>query len=716
MSDHLEEDDQLVKTETKSHSESKELRLRIQANEKESRDDVREEAHFNADKFGHWDEYATKRFEGSPKYQFDMVKPVIDSIAGEIEQMEFGGSVIPTGTAGNEDIATTYEKMLRTISNMSDAVDIYQDAGRNIVDHGYDAVMLITDWADVDSFDQDILIEKIPNAIDRVWLDGVASATKPSDIKNGFVDTLLSIEDYEEQFPKGAKASLSEVREHHHYDQNKKAGIIVSDYYFLKHKKVTLHLLSDNRVVSDEDFKGVEKDLERKNIVITRSKDRMIPTCYMRKLDNYGWLTDEKETPFSYIPVVEFYGNYRVLENRALYSGETRKLMDAQRIYDYGVSRDVNDGALGRKDKIARTTEQGEGHEDQNRKLNTADNPEYLYNFDAGNPAPPPYIIPGAQVDPNLQLTTQRAQTDIERISMTHQPQQGQGIAGHSGKAYEILNEKSDTGSFKYTKEIKKKVGWINQIAIDAIPKVYDTKNRQVRLTNEDGTSTFQAVNEQVTETIDGKIEIKTVNDLAQGAYMFKVVAGPAFTSRRAEGVAAIKEWAALDPTILEEGKDIIYKSLNAPGVSDIAARVRKRMIAEGRIPEDQLTDDERDKIANEIQQQNEAEANQQPDPLQEATVQAILAQVQDAASLVEERQVKTQLAIEEQDRKNVEQQRKNEETLAKIEQAASINEANIQKVQSETLENLKDATGADAILNENVAVAYDEIAEDMAG
>jgi hypothetical protein len=677
------------------------LREEVQNEEREARLGAIEEAHFNADKDGHWEEYAKKRFEGKPTFQVDLVKPIIDSIAGEIEQKEIGGQVIPVGGDATTEIANTYQRMIRTISNMSDAARIYSAAARNITDHAYDAWMCKTDYSDVDSFDQDLMIEPIPDSVNRVWLVGVCSAVRPEDIPGGFVDTALSKKEYREKFPEGSCSSLGDFG-HDSRTSNESGNtdsIIVSDYYYIKHESTVLHLLSDNRVVSDEQYQPVAAELRAKGIVAVKQKARKLPKCYVRKMDGGGWLTEEKETVFRYVPIFQVMANFQILNKKPYYRGETRKLMDPQRIYDYGTTKDVNDGALGRKDKIAASVEQVEGHEAQNARLNSADEPLFIYSPDSQSN--PPYILQGAQVDVGLQSTTAKAQMDMKEISMSHNPQQGAGLSGHSGEAYKVLNEKSNTSANKYIAPVEKAVSWTYKVIIDAIPRVYDTKNRQVRLTNEDGTSTFEMVNEEVQQP-DGSIQV--VNDLAQGSYMFKVEAGEAFTSRRSEGIQAIKEWATIDPTIVQEGGDLILKALNAPIISDIADRVRKRKIAEGIVPEDQLTDEEKEKIAAEIQAQQEA---QQPDPMEQATVQAVMAEAQRLMAQTEEINSKMQIAQAEQERKFI-------ETMSKIERENKKLDSEIDNKDADTLNKLREASGADAIVSPDVAEAYSDVAEGM--
>jgi hypothetical protein len=508
------------------------------------------------------------------------------------------------------------------------------------------------------NFEQDILVRKIPNAIDRVWLVGVAEATKLTDYKEGFVDTFLSTEEYKRQFPEGRAMSVAQSAQIGYYNNNTQ-GVCITDYYYIKEQDKTLHLLSDGSVVDDEKYQKVAADLTRLGITITRTRKRKIPRCFMRKLDAGGWLTDEKETPFSYIPIVECHGNLQTLEKRAIYFGEIQKLMDPQRIYNYSVSREIADGALAPVDKIAATRKQVEGHEKQNRKLNTANDPLFIYTPDPQAPAPP-YRMGNPTPNPQLINTANRAAQDMRDISMAHSPTQGQGITGHSGKAYEILTAQSDTASFKYVKSLKRAVQRTYEIIIDAIPRVYDTVDRQVRLTQPDGTTQFAPINKQIFDDFGNPTG--SINDLSQGQYLFTVTAGKSHTSRKSETVEAVTQWASIAPELLAIGGDVLFGNMEQPGMDQIAERIRAEKIRNGQIPESQLTDKEREKIAQEIQDQ---QAQQQPSPIDQATVAAIMAEVQNLQSQAEERQGKLQIDF-------MEQQRKMLETLMKGQQQES--------------------------------------------
>lgn len=631
-------------------------------NEREPRDNVRECKRFRTEKNGHWEQHAINLFSDKPRYQFDLVYPVIKSLTSQIEEREFGGRVVEAGGGAASDIADTYEGICRSIQSLSKFPTVLQRAGKRLVADGYDAWMIVTDWADVDGFDQDLLIKPIRDAVNRVFL-GPSSEIDHSDRDHGFILTALSSDEYMDQFPKGNKKSIDSPNVN--WDESGSKEITIADVFYIKREKKLLHLLNDNSVVDDESYQAAFEMYAAKGIKSLRQRVREIPTCYMRKADGGGWISEEKKTPFSYIPVIEVYGNFEEINGKPNYHGEVLKLMDAQRVYNYAKSREIADGALSPVDKIAVTPDQIEGHEEQNSKLNQSSNPLFIYNPDAQ--APPPYKMGGPQPNAQLSVTQQTAAQDIERTSSVFAPAQGQGLSNHSGVAYEILQERSDNGVIEYINALKLGVYQTMKIIIDAIPKVYDTANRQARTMNEDGSTKFVTINEELP---DGKI----IRDLSQGHYDIVPVAGTPYHSKQRESFQAFMELGKVDPTILQVGKDLMLRASGAPFADQLADRVRPQLIQQGMIPPDQLTDEEREQI-------EAAQANQKPDPMQQATLQAIMAQVAEMQSKSEERQAKLQLEM-------LKEQRALRELLLKERKG----EAEIQKLQADTIESLSEA------------------------
>lgn len=663
---------------------------RIRGNEKDIRDRVRESVSFLNDPDGQWEQNAKKFFDGKPRYQFDLVHPAIKAITSEIMENEFNARVSESSHGGDSDVAEVYDGLTRSIQAMSAFEDIAQQSGRRAAAYGFDAWLIVNDWADVDAFDQDLLIKPIKDAINRVWL-GPSSEIDHSDCREGFVLSEITKHEYDEAYPKGARVSVG--CEHH----DDKDDILIGDYYYIKKESKDLVLLMSGKVLTEEDYlKFADKYTERGDTVVRR-RTRKIPVCYVRKFDGKDFLTEEKRTPFAYIPIIPVYGNYDFVDGKRVYFGETEKLKDAQRVFNYAKSREIYDGAMAPTRKILHTDTHVEGREDEWSQLNNSSAPGLGYNADPN--APPPFETGGPVVNPALANTAAGAANDIKEISSSYSPSRGEGLSGHSGVAYEMLQDKSSMGAITYIKALKRSISLTGKILVDAIPKVYDTKGRQVRLLNEDGTSKFESINEEFFNPQTNSMEV--VRDLSQGHYDVSITAGPAFRNRKSEGLRAMIDLLKIQPQLLEMGGDIVIKSMDAPYIDQLGDRIRAQMIEKGLIPEKQLTDEEREKLAEEIRREQEA-ANQ-PDPMEQITLQALMVEIEKAKAEMQERQERLQLDL-------MEQMRKERETEIK----AQKTESEIQKNQSQVIENLAEATGDHQLTSEEAESAADEVAKEI--
>ena len=157
-------------TDFNSIADVNQLLSDAQEAEFDNRNKVREVTHFLEKDDGQWEPSIIQQMTGRPKYTFDKCNPVVDSIAGEMEQAEFGIKVRPAGGEASKDLAKLYDGMIRNIQSMSNAKHVFNAAGRKMVSAGFDAWEVVQDWSDTDSMDQDLFIRKIANAVDRVWL------------------------------------------------------------------------------------------------------------------------------------------------------------------------------------------------------------------------------------------------------------------------------------------------------------------------------------------------------------------------------------------------------------------------------------------------------------------------------------------------------------------------------------------------------------------
>ena len=66
-----------------------------QETESDNRDAAKEAQLFVTKKDGQWEQYWWDKSDGKPRYTFDQTSPIIDQIAGDIEDSEFSIKVKP---------------------------------------------------------------------------------------------------------------------------------------------------------------------------------------------------------------------------------------------------------------------------------------------------------------------------------------------------------------------------------------------------------------------------------------------------------------------------------------------------------------------------------------------------------------------------------------------------------------------------------------------
>ena len=565
------------------------------------------EAHLFVDKRdGQWEPYWWTNNVGKPRYTFDQVNPIIDQVTASIELADFDIKVSPMSGPASKETALVIDGLVRNIEAISRAKDIYVNAGRGMVTTGYDGWMISHKYSDPQSFDQDLVIEPVANFIDRVWFDPASYLQDKSDAQYAFLLHAMSAQEYVKRYPEGSQASVSIDREGDAY-YDKGQVIVVGQLFYVSQEAVELVLMSNGAVYTiDDDFKKVKDELVQLGIEEVRTRKAYKTKVYSRFFDQTDWLEDEEETIFDRIPIIPLYGNFKIVENKTIYWGVVEKLLDPQRVLNYSLSREIEEGALAPRAKYWMTLTQAAGHEDALATLNTNSDPVQFYNIDPETPSAP-MQQGGAQVNPGLRTISESMRQIIGQTAGMFAASMGDNPGLQSGVAIESLQSKGDNGTIKYFRALESAIAATGDILVKAIPKVYDAQ-RTVRLLYEDGSSEMQVLNEPIIDQQTG--EIVTLNDLTKGQYSVSCRAGPSFRNRQQETIETIIEIAKVDPSIVGMAGDILLNAIPTSAATQIGERKRLQMMAQGLIPQTQLTEEEKAQMAQSAQGQE-----QQQDP-----------------------------------------------------------------------------------------------------
>ena len=584
--------------------------LSAQESDSDMRLIVKEVEVFLHKKDGQWEQsIINQRGSLRPRYTFDMCNPIVDQVSGPLQRSDFAIKVRPAGGDASKDVAKTYAGLVRNTENLSKAKTlIYNPAIKQVVATGLAGWKIKQKFADPKSFDQDLILEPITNVIETVWVDEHSLLQDNSDAKMGWELIPMSTADYESKWPEGTRQSVGTDQTTTVYT-DKPDFVTVARFYYLKPKKTTLVQMSNGRVYDkDSDEYGKIKD-ELKDLGITEDGEREteIMTCFQRIYDGSDWLTEEEETVFDGIPLILVYGNFAVIENKKVYSGEVQHNMDAQRVYNYAETKKVEETALSPKSKIMATQKQFAAHKTKWETLNTNNEAVLPYDVDDQNPSPP-FRIEGGLVNPGLESVSANMRANIQQSSGMFGANMGDNPFQQSGKALEIQVDQGNEGKEDYFNALVIAYERTAQLLINAYPRLIDTK-RQVRLLNQDGTFDMVTLHDMIRD--EETQQMVEINDLSQGIYDVTYDVGPGYKNQQQETIDAFLRMGEADPTFIQQGKDIMVNQLNAPGMSDMHERVREGMVQQGGIPESQLTDDEK----AQLQEQAQNAQNQGPSP-----------------------------------------------------------------------------------------------------
>jgi len=574
------------------HGSVMQARATAQEIENDRREKMKECLNFVTKEDGQWEDTILKKFEqyGRPRYTFDITGTIVKKYYGEMTQNDFNIRVTPMGAGSSKDTAKLFAGLVKNTEALSRATNVYSMAARMEMIAGFDAIRVDQDYADPDSFDQDLFIRHIPDSLNRVWFLGNYQERTCEDADAVLIEHLITPEEFEERFGEAAEGQAqslgdSTCRNTYYY---KRDGIRVGELIYKKKTMTTLYQLPDGTVLDEQGHKDL--GVKIKGVKSKRKESRKI--C-VRWFDGNKFLTEPEDTVFDFLPVVPVMPNFLIVEDKPITQGVVEPLMDWQRVRNYTGSAYVEETALAPKDIILMTREQLAGNEKNAGQLNVAGRPILTYTH--VDEQMPPYKPGAYQANSGLASMFQLSEQGIQSSAGMFAAGLGDNPALQSGVAIEQLDNNSNLGSIEYYKALEVALGHLGKILVNAYPKIYDTE-RERRIFNDDGTFELITVNQR---SPDGEV----INDLSKGIYDVYCDIGKAFKNRQEETAEQIVKLGQVDPIFVSENQDILLSSLDSPGMDQAAERARARLMKAGAIPESQWTDDEKEAAALAAQQ-----------------------------------------------------------------------------------------------------------------
>ena len=323
--------------------------------------------------------------EGRPCETQNLMPQYIRQVTGDMRQMKPAIKVVPIDDAGDKEKAEARAGVIRYVEARSDAPAVYFQGGDSQVACGIGAWRVTKEYASAKTFNQEIRIAPIEDALAVMWdLDAVLPTRE--DAMKCLVPYDISREKFKALYPDAVAADFSTSEDNNssgHSDWTSADTIRVGEYWYKKPVKKTLALSEDGSVIDLTD----EPPEEYARVKATGAR--------IEKRDDYKVcralvtarevIEGPEEWPGAYIPIVPVIGEEIRIARRIVRHGLIRFAKPAQRMLNYMSSAETEVVGLQPKSPFIGTEKNFEQYQDVWETANRKNHPYLSYTPDPAN-------------------------------------------------------------------------------------------------------------------------------------------------------------------------------------------------------------------------------------------------------------------------------------------------------------------------------------------
>jgi Phage P22-like portal protein len=475
-----------------------------------------------------------------------------------------------TNSQAQEKTAEVIEGMCRHIEVNSNADNAYDIAFDHAVRMGWGFFRITTNYVKEDSFDQEIYIDAIENPF-TVYFDPNSERVDGSDAERCLITTMMSKDKFRKLYPNCDDGTSFTQRGTGDAQSEwiTKEDIRIAEYFYVVREPATLYQLSNGESTFAEG-KDFFQRLEAAGIEVVNKRSSYKRTVKWKKLTAVE-VIEERDWPGMYIPVVPVYGRHVVIGDKKKKFGMVRHAKDAQRMYNFWQTTITESVALAPKAKWIMAEGQDEGHENEWAGANVKSYPllRYKQTDIDGQPAPPPQRLQPEPPPTGVMAAAQSINQDISTLMGIYDPSQ-QLPGNMSGKALNGQQQQVDLTNFDFYDNLTKSIQQAGKIILDLIPHIYDSY-RVMRIIGDDGKPDLVGINESKQ---DEQGVYKVMHDMTVGKYDVVMDTGPGYNSKRQEAVESMVDMLKVDPALMQQAGDLIFRNMDFPGADIIADRL----------------------------------------------------------------------------------------------------------------------------------------------
>lgn len=587
-----DEEDKPITEET-IHAEALELFDLCNSTDSENRELARDDIRF-VKKREQWPEQVRRQREeeGRPCLVIDQLGSVVRQVVNDARLNKPSIKVKPVDSKADPKTAEILGGLIRNIEYASNADVAYDTAIDYAVTSGRGYFRISAQYASDDTFDQDLIIERISDPM-SVFGDPYSTEADSSDWNVAFVVDTISEDEYEKRF-RGKEVVSWDALCALNNDWFDGERATIAEYWRREEVESYAVMLSTGEVVQADEMPELQS-------VYQEGLPQLDPVTG----DAVGWIQEPiivmavrpikshkvtqyilsgkeiletVEWPGKYIPIVPVYGDDFVYDGKRWFSSLIRPAKDAQRMSNYWESTNTELVALQPKTPYIGPESAFQGEDAH--KWETANSESWSYIGYKGSV--PPQRQPLPSISSGALQMRLNAVDAIKQITGVYDASLGARSNETSGRAIMARQREGDVSTFHYIDNLARSIRHAGRIIIDLIPHFYSSE-RVIRILNPEGepesvqVGSSEAAMVAQREAVETQQEVQQIYALGVGKYDVAVDSGPSFTTQREEFNAFVTELMRAMPQYADLLGPLALQSFDAPGVDKLMEEIERR-------------------------------------------------------------------------------------------------------------------------------------------
>jgi hypothetical protein len=520
-----------------------------------------------------WDDAARAERKGKPTITINRSQQFLRQVSNPIRQNMPVLKVETDGEQGDTDPELA-NGMLRRIQYNSSAAHVYAHATEHAVGCGIGWFRVATQYADDDSFNQEILIKRVFNPL-TVFPDPGAMEPDRSDMTWCLVSEPMPTEAFKLKYPDAVVDGMDKPDISSGVNSivwGSADWVRVAEYWKKSETADEILLLRTGDTVRKSTLNKDQIAFLKANSLIENSRPAKSHTVTMTLVSGKEQLEDPYECPCKFIPLIPVIGGEVPLDEGVYRHGVIRFQREPQQLQNYFLS--VAAEKLGQQPKTPYlVTQKMIGKFKSLWDNANRDSTPYLpYEPDPSAPGARPERVPTPELPAGFVQFAQLMADFQKDTTSVYDASLGNRSNETSGVAIDARTEQASQATFHFVDNLEHSLEHLGRVLLDMMPKVYDTQ-RTMKLQTDDDREKEVTINQEMMQF--GGMPIRN-NDVTRMKYnSVRVVLGPSYASRKQQTVQQLTQLIQVMPQVGAVAGDIIAKNLDFEGSEQLAERLR---------------------------------------------------------------------------------------------------------------------------------------------